>query len=182
VICRETLQAVEDNEVDVVLLDLSMPGLSGSIVAERLMQEHPQLAIVILTMHEDEYYVRELMKVGARAFVLKKSVGADLLQAIRAAHRGERYLDPSLGGNVLSSLIGRPNDSKGGGLDKLTPHEREVCRLLAHGHTNAEIAAQLSVSERKVERHRSSIMTKLGFTSRAELVRFAIENGLLRLV
>jgi DNA-binding NarL/FixJ family response regulator len=178
---RQTLQAVDDNEVDVVLLDLSMPGMSGSEVAERLMREQAHLAIVVLTMHEDAYYVRELMRIGARAFVLKKSVGEDLLQAIRAAHRGERYVDSSLGGDVISSLIGRTENGKGGGLDRLTPREREVCGLLARGHTNTEIAAQISVSERKVERHRSSLMSKLGFTSRAELVRFAIENGLLKL-
>lgn len=170
---REALQAVEDNEVDVVLLDLSMPGLSGSEVAERLLRDRQNLAIVVLTMHEDETYLKKLMKIGARAFVLKKSVGADLLQAIRAAYEGERYIDPCLGGTVISSLFGRPKESKVGGLDELTPREREVCRLLALGHTNTELVEQLSISESKLEIDRSSIMTKLGLRSRAELIRFA---------
>lgn len=179
---RETIRAAADNEIDVVLLDLSMPGLSGSRVAEALLEEQPDLAIVVLTMHEDEYYLQELMSIGARAFVLKKSAGEDLLQAIHSAHRGERYVDPSLGGDVISSLVGRQRESKSAGLDRLTPREREVCKLLALGHTNAEIAKQLSVSERKVETHRTGIMTKLGLRSRAELVRFAIDKGLLKVV
>jgi two-component system response regulator NreC len=177
-----TLRAVADNEVDVVLLDLNMPGLPGSKVAEALLEKQPSLAIVVLTMHEDEYYLRELMSIGARAFVLKKSAGADLLQAIHSAHRGERYVDPSLGGDVISSWVGRQRDRKSAGLESLSPHEREVCRLLALGHTNAEIARQLSVSERKVETHRTGLMTKLGLNSRAELVRFAIDKGLLKVV
>lgn len=175
----ETLRAAADNEVDVVLLDLNMPGLSGSRVAEALLEEQPNLAIVVLTMHEDEYYLRELLSIGARAFVLKKSAGVDLLKAIHSAHRGQRYVDPSLGGDIISSLVGQQGDSKSTGLDRLTSREREVCRLLALGHTNAEIAEQLLVSERKVETHRTDLMTKLGLSSRAELVRFAIDRGLL---
>lgn len=178
---RETLKAVAENDVDVVLLDLNMPGLSGSRVAKALLDEQPNVAIVVLTMHQDAYYVRELMSIGAHAFVSKKSTGADLLQAIHAAHRGERYVDPSVGGNVISSLVGGQTESNAGGLDQLTAREREVCRLLALGHTNGEIAKQLSVSERKVESDRSSIMSKLSLDSRAELVRFAIEKGLLKL-
>lgn len=176
----ETLREVASNEVDVVLLDLSMPGSSGGQIAEALLEEQPSLAIVVLTMHEDEYYLRELMSVGARGFVLKKSAGADLLQAIRSAYRGERYVDPSLGGDVISSWVGHQRDQKSVALERLTPHEREVCRLLALGHTNAEIAQQLSVSERKVETHRTDLMTKLGLRSRAELVRFAVDKGLLK--
>jgi DNA-binding NarL/FixJ family response regulator len=178
----DTLRAVANNEVDVVLLDLSMPGLPGSRVAEALLEEQPSLAIVVLTMHEDEYYLRELMGIGARGFVLKKSAGADLLQAIHSAHRGKRYVDPSLGGDVISSWVGHHRESKSAGLESLTPREREVCRLLALGHTNAEIAKQLSLSERKVETHRTGLMTKLGLSNRAELVRFAIDKGLLKVV
>lgn len=179
----ETIQAVADNEVDVLLLDLSMPGMTGCQVAETLLQERPRLAIVVLTMYEDEYYQLELLRLGVRAYVLKKSTGKDLILAIRAAYRGERYIGPSPAGGGISVCAGGPSiDERSSGLKRLTERERDVCRLLAYGHTNAEIAEQLSISERTVETHRSSIMAKLELATRADLVRFAIKNALLKLV
>jgi DNA-binding NarL/FixJ family response regulator len=178
----EAVRAASDSEVDVVILDLGMPGLPGARVAEMILENKPRLAIVVLTMHEDEYYLRELLKVGVRAFVLKKSTGTDLLQAIRMAYRGEEYVDTALAGRMISSFIRPQNRSKNSGrLGLLTPREREVCSLLAYGNTNVEIAKQLFISERTVESHRASCMAKLELKSRAELVRFAIENGLLRI-
>lgn len=176
----DTIRAVVDNPIDVLLLDLSMPGLPGARVAESVLAEKPHLAVVILTMHEDEYYLRELFRMGVRAFVLKKSTGTELIQAIRAAQRGEQYVDPSLGGKVISAICA-PEPQKGAHrLEVLTPREQEVCTLLAYGHTNVEIAEKLCISERTVESHRTNITGKLGLKSRAELVRFAIENGLLK--
>ncbi len=177
----DTLRAVSGSEVDVLLLDLSMPGLPGSRVAESVLEERPHLPIVILTMHEDEYYLRELLKIGVRSFVLKKSTGSDLVKAIRAAYRGESYVDPSLGGKLLSALCDPNPRNSGHRVGVLTPREQEVCTLLAFGHTNAEIAEKLCISERTVESHRNNITTKLGLKSRAELVRFAIDNGLLKI-
>ena len=178
----DTLKAVAENAVDVLLLDIAMPGLSGPRVAEEVLRKKPDMAIVILTMHEDPYYLQELFKIGVRGFVLKKSTGTDLLQAIRAAHRGQQYIDPALAGHVISSYVGRPSPKrKAERLDLLTPREQEVCRLLAYGHTNAEVAQKLFISERTVETHRTNIMTKLNLRSRAELVRFAIDRGLLKL-
>ncbi len=169
-------------EIDVLLLDISMPGLTGPRVAETVLREKPHLAIVVLTMHEDDYYLQELFRIGVRGFVLKKSSGRDLVQAIRAAHRGEHYVDPSMAGRVISSFTGnsagKENPERMG---QLTRREQEVCKLLAYGHTNAEIAEQLSISDRTVETHRANIMAKLSVKSRAELVRFAIDNGLLGL-
>ncbi len=178
----DTIKAVEKLPVDVLLLDISMPGLPGPRVAETALQKRPKLAIVVLTMHSDEYYLQELFKIGARAFVLKQSTGTDLVQAIRAAHRGDRFIDPALADCVISSYVGRPaKKGKTGRLDVLTSREREVCALLAYGHTNAEIAKRLYISERTVETHRNNIMSKLDLQSRAELVRFAIDQGLLKL-
>ena len=169
-------------DIDVLLLDITMPGLTGPQVAELVLREKPDLAIVILTMHEDEQYLHELFRKGVRGFALKRSSGQELIQAIRTAHRGEHYVDPSMAGRVLSALSGETVRSGGADrLARLTPREREVCRLLAYGHTNAEIAEQLAISDRTVETHRSNIMAKLDLKSRAELVRFAIDSGLLEL-
>lgn len=177
----ETVKAVASHKVDVLLLDMSMPKLSGARVAEIVLQKQPHLVIVVLTMHEDEYYMQELFKIGARAFVLKKSTGTELIQAIRVAHRGEQFIDPAMAGHVINSYVGRsaPKVSEGR-LELLTPREQEVCTLLAYGHTNVEIAEKLFISERTVETHRTHILGKLGLKSRAELVRFAIDHGLLK--
>jgi DNA-binding NarL/FixJ family response regulator len=178
----DTIRAVAGTNLDVLLLDVTMPGLPGPKVAETVLKEKPQLAIVVLTMHEDEYYLQELFRLGARAYVLKKSTGTDVVQAIRAAYKGEQYIDPALTGLVISSYVGRqPRKQKTDRLDLMTHRELEVMTLLAFGHTNAEIAEKLCISERTVESHRNNIMTKLEFKSRAELVRFAIDNGMLKL-
>jgi len=175
----ETIRAVEEHQIDVLLLDLSMPGLSGAKVAETVLQTKPRLSVVVLTMHDDEYYLKELFKIGVKAFVLKQSTGGELVQAIRAAHRGEKYVDPSLAGRLLSSYYD-PAPTTKPRVEILTPREQEVCTLLAYGYTNAEIAGKLFISERTVESHRTNITSKLGVKSRAELVRFAIDNGLLK--
>jgi len=178
----ETIRAVERLCPDVLLLDLGMPGVGGTKVAETIASEKKRVRILVLTMHEDEYYVRELFKAGVRGYLLKRSSGEELVKAIRKVHAGGRYVDPALAGNVISSLLGtKETPEEGGKLARLTKREREVCKLLAYGHTNAEIAERLCVSVRTVESHRASIMTKLELGSRAELVRFAIDSGLLKL-
>lgn len=178
-----TIEAASNDNVDLLLLDISMPGLAGPQVAEAVLRRRPDLPIVVLTMHQDQYYLQELFKIGVRAFVLKKSTGTDVLQAIRAAHAGRQYVDPELAEHVIDAYVGRPAGKKKTRerLGLLTKREREICTLLAYGHTNAEIAHTLSISERTVETHRTNLMGKLGFRSRAELVRFAIDNDLLKL-
>lgn len=176
-----TVEAVDRRDVDVLLLDISMPRLTGPKVAEAVLKKHPHLAIVVLTMHEDEYYLQEMFKIGVRAFILKKSTGTELLQALRAAFRGEQYVDPALASYVISSYVGKNADKKPGRAEGLTPREKEICTFLAYGHTNAEIAQKLFLSERTIETHRTNLMAKLDLKSRAELVRFAIDNGLLKL-
>ena len=179
----DTIRAVSATDLDVLLLDVAMPGLAGAKVAEAVLKEKPHLAIVVLTMHEDEYYLQEFFRLGVRAYVLKKSTGTDVVQAIRAAIKSEKYIDPALAGLVISSYVGRqPQKTKAKRLDLMTPRELEVLTLLAYGHTNAEIAEKLCISERTVESHRTNIMTKMEFKSRADLVRFAIDNGMLKLL
>jgi two-component system response regulator NreC len=176
----ETLRGLEETSVDVLLLDISMPGLPGPRTAQELLRRHPTLSIVVLTMHEDEYYLQEMLRIGVRGYVLKKSPGAELIQAIRAAYRGDIYIDPSIAGLVVSPYVGKNSTKDPGRLGILTPREQEVCRLLAYGYTNAEVAEKLFISDRTVETHRTNIMGKLGLKSRAELVRFSLDNGLLK--
>lgn len=177
----DTLREVDRLDVDLLLLDLSMPGLSGSQVAEALLDQDPHLAIVVLTMHEEEYYLRELFKMGVRGFILKKSTGTDLIQAIRTVHRGGEYVDPSMAGRFVALSVGAPARRRVAQDERLTRREKEVCRLLALGNTNAEVAEQLVISERTVETHRANLMAKLELRTRAELVRYAIDHGLMSL-
>jgi two-component system response regulator NreC len=178
----ETIRAVEETDIDVLILDITMPGLSGPKVAESVLKKKPTLIVVVLTMHEDEYYLQELFRVGVRAYVLKKSTGTDVVQAVRAATKGDQYIDPALANIVISSFVGRkPQKNRTGRLELMTPREQEVLTLLAYGHTNGEIAEKLCISERTVETHRTKIISKLELNSRAEMVRFAIDNGLLKL-
>jgi len=176
----DTLQAVDNLKFDILLLDITMPGLPGPRVAEQALRKRPNLAILVLTMHEDEYYLQELFRIGVRGYVLKKSTGTELVQAIRAVFRGDNYIDPALAKLVISPYVGKAVAKGATRLDVLTAREQEVCRLLAYGFTNAEVAEKLFISDRTVETHRTNIMSKLDLRSRAELVRFAIDNGLLK--
>ncbi|MBI4862613.1 MAG: response regulator transcription factor [Candidatus Riflebacteria bacterium] len=175
----ETLSVVRDLEVDVLLLDISMPGMTGTHAAEAALKLKPRLAIIMLTMHEDEHYMREAFKIGVRGFVLKKSPPASLVQAIRLVVQGRQYVDPHLSEHLIAMYSGRTPEPAAK-RNELTSREQEVCKLLALGHTNGEISRQLFISERTVETHRANIMTKLNLRSRAELVRYAMESGLLK--
>jgi two-component system response regulator NreC len=166
-------------EVDVVLLDLSLPGKGGAWFAERARRQHPRLALLVLTMHEDQSYLHQLFGIGALGYLLKKSSGSALVEAIRAVSRGQHYVDPALAGSLEADRVARTRPASAGGPEKLTAREREVARLLAWGHTNLEIAAKLNISDRTVETHRANVMSKLRLTTRADLVRFAVRHGLL---
>ncbi len=180
----ETVKAVAQHEPDILILDLSMPGgMAGAQVAEAVLEHQPELGVVVLTMHEDEYYLKQLLRIGAQAFLLKKSDAEEMVQAIRAVSRGSVYVDPSLTHLLVPSFVGKPakKQKRPGMLGLLTKREVEVCGELALGHTNVEVGEKLFISERTVETHRTNIMNKLELKNRAELVRFAIENGLLNL-
>lgn len=177
----EALKLLENVDADVLVLDISMPGLSGSKVAHEVVDKYHSIAIVILTMHEDEYYLQELLRIGVQGYVLKKSTGTELLQALRAVSRGDSYVDPALVNLVINPYVGRSKPHKPHKDDILTRRELEVCKWLAYGFTNAEVAEKLFISHRTVETHRTNIMAKLGLKSRAELVRFAIDNDLLKI-
>jgi two-component system, NarL family, response regulator NreC len=173
----ETLLRVRESKPDVVILDINIPGRSAASLTQTLLEESPKLALLILTIHDEEHYLREFLRLGARGFMVKTSTGSELIEAIRKVHRGEQYIDPQLSHYLIANYIGRPRRSKVG-VELLSAREREICQYLASGHTNAEVAEVLNISKRTVETHRAAIMAKLGLKSRAELVHFAMENGL----
>ena len=178
---QETVDKVTD-DIDVLILDINMPVMSGPKAAELIFKKYPSMRIIILTMYEDEQYLKELFRIGVKGFVLKKSSDSDLIQAIRSVYHGEKWIDSSFTAMLMSSYLGEPaqknpNDE----LDSLTKREEEVCSYLANGYTNSEIGELLHISVRTVEAHRARIMSKLGLRNRADLVKYSIENGLLRL-
>ena len=164
----------------VVVLDLSMPVMGGAEAVERITSDCPDVRVVAFTMHEERGYVSRLLRAGAAAYVLKRTISSELVRAIRAVISGERYVDSSLAGGLLTEEVGRRvrrGDPAASGFERLTGREREVLRLLAFGYSNKEIAAELSISVKTVETHRASGMARLGVTNRAALVRFAMAEG-----
>ena len=158
----------------VLVLDLNMPGGSSLDAIPRLREDAPDTAIVVLTMQDDPAFARKALQAGARGFVLKEAADEELLEAIRLAAAGDTYLNPRLGARMAATP-----DRPSGPPDDLSQRELEVLRLIALGHTNAEIADQLFLSTRTVETHRAHIQQKISRTSRAELVRYALDHGLL---
>ncbi len=170
---EEALERNRQGGVDLVLLDIEMPGMGGLAGAERLRTEHPDLGILVLSMHGEADDVRRAFAAGASGYVLKTAADEQLVQAVRAVAAGERYLHPALG-----AVLAQP-DAPRGPVDELSPREREVLKMLALGYTNQEIAGMLVVSVRTVESHRAHVMTKLRAGSRAAMVRHAIAAGML---
>ena len=161
---------------DVILLDVVMPGASGIDVTPQLLHEHPEAKVLILSMQDDPRYVREAFDAGASGYVMKEAADAEVVAAVRAVADGERYLHPALGAKVVAA---ESEDRRRADEDPLSEREREVLRLLALGHTNQEIARNLYISVRTAETHRAHIMQKLRLATRADLVRYALDRGLL---
>jgi two-component system response regulator NreC len=171
---REALEMVGRLTPDVVLMDVGLPGTTGVDAAAEIRHILPDVRILMLSMQDDPSYVRQAFANGAVGYVLKEAADAELVTAVRRVASGERYVHPTLGAKlVVDSESARRED------DPLSDREREVLSLLALGHTNQEIADRLVVSVRTVEAHRAHILTKLRLSTRAELVRYAIDAGLL---
>lgn len=165
------LRYARGHKPSVLILDLNMPGAPSLERIPAIKEASPETEIVILTMQEDPAFAREAMRAGVLGYILKEAADAELVKAVRLAAQGKTYLQPALG----ARLAAEPVD----GEDELSEREREVLRLIALGHTNAEIAEQLYLSVRTVESHRAHIQQKLQRTKRSELVRYALEHGLL---
>jgi two-component system response regulator NreC len=161
---------------DVLLLDVVMPGESGIDVLPKLLKESPDTKILVLSMQDDPSYVREGFAAGAQGYVLKEAADEEVVSAIREVAAGGSYVHPALGARMVAAEAAERAAAEA---DPLSEREREVLRLLALGHTNQEIASTLYISVRTAESHRAHIMQKLRLSTRAELVRYAISNGLL---
>lgn len=170
---EEAVQRARELQPEVIVLDVAMPGRSGVDALPDLLEAAPGTAVLILSMQDDPVYVREAFARGAKGYLLKEAGDAELAAAVREVAAGGQYLDSSMGVKLAAAERAAADD------DGLTERERQVLRLLALGHTNQDIAEQLSVSVRTAEAHRSHIMLKLRVTTRAELVRYALDTGLI---
>ena len=172
---RAVFEAME-HKPDVVLMDVVMPGKSGIEGTPAVLQAVPETRVLVLSMQDDPRYVREAFEAGASGYVLKEAADTEVVAAVRAVAAGERYVHPALGARLIAA---EAEERRRAEADPLSDREREVLSLLALGHTNQEIAQKLFISVRTAETHRAHIMQKLRLSSRAELVRHALAEGLL---
>jgi two-component system response regulator NreC len=175
----ETLSQAIATRPDVILLDLSMPRLGGLAVLRDLRERVPQSRVLVLTMHADEAYLREALRLGAAGYVVKAAADQELLAAVRAVARGELYIHPSMTRSLLEDLLPAAASAAHDPWEELSEREQQVIRRVAMGFTNREIAGQLHLSVKTVETYRARAMEKLGLQSRAQLVEYAMRRGLL---
>src|ERR1700693_3445571 len=172
---REAVELAEQLHPDAVVMDVAMPELNGVEATRRLVAAAPRARFLALSMHKDSVYVREILRAGARGYLLKDSIDTDLISAVRAVAKGDGYISPGVSDAVLSDYRRHVTDP----LDLLTSREREVLQMIAESKTNKEIAVSLNLSVYTVEAHRGKIMEKLNLHSTGELVRFAVRHGLV---
>ena len=176
---REAFDRIALKPPDVVVLDISMPEMTGAQLTEKLRQKHPGLRVLALTVHEESSYLRQILQAGAAGYVLKRAAGDELIRAIRAVAAGETYIDSRVAGNLVNTFVDPKAAVTAPGAD-LSERETEVIRLIAQGFTNKEVGAQLEVSSKTVETYKTRSMKKLGLRGRVELVQAAVERGWLR--
>jgi DNA-binding NarL/FixJ family response regulator len=169
-----------EDDVDLAVIDITMPRMTGLHAARELHRRRPKLRILILSMHENERYLYEALKAGASGYVLKSAATRDLVDAVRASMRGEPFLYPPAVTALFRDYLDRARHGEADApADPLTSREREVLKLIAEAHTSDAIASTLEISRRTVEHHRASILRKLGMRDRVELTRYAIRRGLI---
>jgi DNA-binding NarL/FixJ family response regulator len=164
---------------DVVVMDISMPGMNGLVATRALKKQQPDAHIITLTRHSDDAYLQELLRAGVSGYVLKQSAPNELLQAIRAAASGGQYLDSALTARVTAGFLGREGRAESKPGASLSQREAEVLRLIASGYSNKEIASRLSLSVKTVEAHKANAMRKMGLNGRIDIVKYALLQGWL---
>ena len=164
---------------DVVVLDISLPEMSGTEVARALLAEQPACRILVLTVHEDRATLRQLLDLGVAGYLVKRSAADELLRAIHAVAAGGTYLDPAIAGKAVGGGASGSSRSHGGTAVELSERETDVLRLIANGHSNKEIAARLAISVKTIETYKARAMEKLGFRTRVDVVRHAASQGWL---
>ena len=164
---------------DIIVMDISMPGLNGLKATKKIKQISPQIKILTLTRHTDDGYLQQLIKAGANGYVLKQSAPAELINAIRVVGSGKSYLDPTLTEKVMGGYVRQSAALAGASKVVISDRESEVIRLIAWGHSNKEIGVRLDISVKTVEAHKANAMRKLGISSRIDIVRYAILQGWL---
>jgi DNA-binding NarL/FixJ family response regulator len=175
----EAIEVARRTELDLAVVDVSMPRMTGLQVTAELTGTHPELRVLVLSVHDNEQYLFEALKAGASGYVLKSAADRDLVEACRAALRGEPFLYPSAVSALIRDFLARARDDDAVPVDPLTPRELQVVKLIAEAHTNDQIAGVLGISRKTVERHRENLMAKLGMRDRVELTRYAIRRGLV---
>lgn len=176
---EEAVGAADRLQPEVVLMDVAMPGIGGVEATRRIKAAQPQVAVLALTMHEDEEYFFEMLGAGASGYVPKRAAPDDLMSAIRIVRQGDVYIYPSLARLLVKDFLHRSEAGAPEAREELTPREQEVLTFIAEGYSNREIADQLVISVKTVDRHRENIMRKLQLHNRVELVKYAIEKGLI---
>jgi DNA-binding NarL/FixJ family response regulator len=176
---EEAVALALTEDIHLVILDISMPRKTGLQAAREISQRRPDVRVLILSMHDNEQYLFEAIKAGASGYVLKSAVDRDLVEACRAAMRGEPFLYPGGVRALMRDYVERARAGEVGSGDVLSPREEEIVKLVAEAHTNEEIAELLFISKKTVERHRANILEKLGMRDRVELTRYAIRRGLV---
>jgi two-component system, NarL family, response regulator NreC len=172
---REAVELAAKLHPDIVLMDVAMPELNGIEATRQMVAANARIRILVLSMHKESVYVREILRAGARGYILKDAIDTELLTAIRSVARGDGYISPAVSGALLNDF--RSNAASP--IDLLSPREREVLQFIAEGKTNKEIATRLNLSVYTVDSHRGKVMEKLNLHSTGELVRFALKQGLV---
>ena len=167
------------DDIDLAILDVTMPRMTGLQAAAELTKRRPDLRVLILSMHDKEQYFFEALKAGASGYVLKSAANRDLIEACRAAMRGEPFLYPAAVRALIRDFLDRASRGEQTTDDPLSPREQEVVKLIAEGHTSEEIAGMLFISKKTVDRHRANVLEKLGMRNRVELTRYAMRRGLV---
>ena len=180
---QDAVNKAEQNKPDVLLMDITMPGMNGIEALKHVRKVSPGSRVLILTMHDDHAYLRSVLAAGGSGYLVKRAADTELLAAIRTVHQGRSYIDVGLENNQLQAVLDNDeqeaSDAGGRSLDTLSERERQVLELVALGYTHKEVGEELSVSVKTVETYRSRLSEKLGLRSRAELVKFALDRGLL---